>query len=185
MIILGTVKSIDLNTTAKGKNGDYPCWELIYKNSHGEVKTMVKHLNGLKYNKPLANGLAELSQGDKFTLEQEKNASDFWEPKVIYKGHKEDTPSTPPASSTKAASGGGNTTFEVGNQLKAQQQVLDEKRQPLIVRQTCLTATANLASVLKLKTEADILAQAKRFEAFIYGDDGGLENMANDDIEVT
>ncbi len=181
MNILGKVVSIDLETEAKGQKGMYPAWELIYKDSEGEVKTIAKHINGLKYNKALSNGLAELSAGDKFTLEQEKNEGGYWEPKLVYKGHKEATAST---NSTPIKSGG-NSTYEVGNQLKERQQALDEERQPLIIRQTCLTAATNLATPLKLKTEADVLAQASRFITFIYGDDkDGLENLVNDDIEV-
>lgn len=180
MNLLGTVISIDLNTEAEGKNGVYPCWELIYKTMDKEVKTIVKHLNGLKYNKALANGLSQLEVGDKFTMQQEKNEGGYWEPKNVFKGHQE--ASAPAASSSgtqKATTRGGD--WPTAEERKA--------TQTQIVRQSSLGHAVSLVTAQgnKKATPADVIRIAQAFEAFVHGvpfDDGSIENMPNDDVEV-
>lgn len=172
MNILGTVISINLNAQIKGKTSTYPGCKFSYTDQNDDVKQENIHENGLKYNDALKNGLEQLNPGDQFTMEKQKE-NDFWNVKNIYKGWEQSKaePSSqaaqkPAAKSTPAPSGGTNT-FEVNNQLKERQMALDEVKQPMIIRQTCLTATANLAVILKLKSEADVVAQANRFVEFI------------------
>ena len=179
MNLLGTVVSINLETEVKGTKGMYPAYEIIYRNADNEIKTLAKHLNGLKYNKPLANGLAELAAGDKFTIEQDKNEGGYWEPKIAYKGWKEAS-SAPASSSAAKATGGG------GNWPTAAQR---EETQKQIVRQSSLGHAVNLLALggSKKLLPADVILVAQEFEAFVHGvpyDDGSLEAIPNDDIEV-
>ena len=183
MNLCGKVISIDLETTAKGQKGEYPAWELIYKDGHGEVKTLIKHLNSMKYNKPLANGLSELTAGDEFTIEQEKNDGGYWDPKVCYKGIKKEEATPAKAGNTKAS--GGNSTYPTSDERKV--------TQTQIVRQSSLGHAVNMLSVVEKKafTAQRVIEVAKQFEAFVHNGDvtpalpdeaGNSAAEMNDDI---
>lgn len=188
MEALGTVIAIDLETTAQGNKGEYPAWELIYKNSGGETKTITKHVNGLKYNKALANGLAALAPKDDFTIILEKNEGGYWEPKNIFKGHKETEAAPAPAASsgsktvTKAAapSSGGGSNWPTSDERKA--------TQTHIIRQSSLGHAVNYVNNTSKKASVgEVINVAKQFEAFVHGveyDGGELIDIINDDLGI-
>lgn len=179
MQIIGTVVSVNTNTTAETKSGgSYPAWKLIYEDSSGKVNSIVKHVNGLKYNKALANGLADLSPGDTFTLEQEKNDQGYWEPKTIFKGAKEkpvEKQGTPMPNKPQTQQGNWPTPEE-----RAQTQTH-------IIRQNCVTNAVNFVNVTMAKkdqTVENVLAVAKRFENFVHtGDTGTIMEMTSDNLD--
>jgi hypothetical protein len=180
MQIIGTVVSVNINTTAETQEGkSYPAWKLIYEDSSGKVNSIVKHVNGLKYNKALANGLADLSPGDKFTLEQEKNDKNFWDPKSIFKGIKEQSPTqqgTPITNKPQTSNTGNWPTAEE----RAQTQVH-------IIRQNCVTNAVNFVNntfTKKDQTVVNVLSVAKQFENFIHtGDTGTIMEMTSDNLD--
>lgn len=74
----GKILSINLSTQVKKKTGGtYPGWQIVYDND-GDVQTLAKHENTLKYAPSLSAVLKSLSAGDNFTAEMEKKG-DFWE----------------------------------------------------------------------------------------------------------
>jgi murein tripeptide amidase MpaA len=180
MQIIGTVVSVNLNTTAETQAGkSYPAWKLIYEDNSGKVNSIVKHVNGLKYNKALSNGLVDLAPGDKFTLEQDKNDQGFWEPKNIFKGAKEQSTTqqgTPIINKPQTSTTGSWTTAEE----RAQTQVH-------IIRQNCVTNAVNFVNstfAKKDQTVVNVLSVAKQFENFIHtGDTGTIMEMTSDNLD--
>ena len=183
-IVKGTVLKISIDVAVEKKDGgSYPGWVLAYEDQNGEVKKIAKHMNSLKYLPDFSKTLKELSVGDRFTLEMVKKG-DFLNPVSIVKGF-EGAPSTPNIQKAVTTQPSGPNTFEVNNQLKEKQMKFDELRQPVYVRQTALKAASELAVVLKLETEVEVLAQAKRFVRFIEtGDTGSIEDMISDDLGI-
>jgi len=171
----------------KKAGGTYNAWRIVYEDGRGDIKSISKPAAGLQYLPALKNGLESLVAGDSFVMErQEKDG--FQNPVKVYKseGAVQQAKGNPcaqiPVPVTLSTQ---PNTFEVNNQLKEKQMKFDELRQPIYVRQTALKAASELADVLELKTEQDVLEQAKRFVRFIEtGDTGSIEDMPNDDIEV-
>ena len=164
----------------------YDAYKLVYKDSTGKYNEIAKPKGSLDHAPAFKNGLENLKAGDMFVLEREQNGN-FLNPVKIYKV---DGNVAPPASAPKQApvqqNSTGPNTFEVNNQLKEKQMKFDVERQPIYVRQTALKAASELAEVLKLKTEQAVLDQAKRFVRFIEtGDSGSIEEMVNDDIDIS
>jgi len=171
----------------KDKSGTYNAWRLVYEDERGEIKSIAKPALGLQYLPALKNGLENLVAGDTFIMERQEEGK-FQNATKIYKseGAVQQAKGNPcaqiPVPVTLSTQ---PNTFEVNNQLKEKQMKFDELRQPIYVRQTALKAASELADVLELKTEQDVLEQAKRFVRFIEtGDTGSIEDMPNDDIEV-
>jgi len=178
MNVIGEVVKIDVETTVQKKDGgSYPGWKLVYEEKGtGDVKTIAKHANSLKYNAALANGLKELNAGDEFTLEMVKEG-EFWNPKNIFKGIQADTQTAP--SKTSSAPKAGGSTYPTADERKA--------TQCQIVRQSSLGHAVNLANVQGVKkiSARDIIVTAKEFELFVYSGDTGLpQDMANDEVDI-
>lgn len=162
--VIGTVVKIGINVPVEKKDGgSYQGWKLVYEDEKGEVKTIAKHMNSLKYAAALKNGLENLKVGDAFVLEQEKEG-DFWNPKNIYKSDAttptQKTNSASPRSTTAASS---NSTYATKEE-RAQTQVY-------IVRQSSVTSALKLLEVTgnKKATPDDVIRLAKEFEAFVMG----------------
>jgi hypothetical protein len=187
--INGTVVAVEIDVPVKKNGGGtYQGWSLVYKDNTGEIKTMSKHMNSLKYAQPLKNGLESLKAGDAFTLEQEKEG-DFWNPKSIYKstgGHIKDdgtvglgAKSAPAKPAYTAPSSSTYSTVEERAQT-----------QKYIVRQSSITAALKMMELNKVKdvTIADVLAYAGSFEDYVMGvtaqdvvdTSGSLEDLDND-----
>ena len=65
----GIVISLDLNAKIKKNGGgSYDGWQLIYKTPEGEVKTLAKPVQSLRFNAALKASLETLSPGDEFTV---------------------------------------------------------------------------------------------------------------------
>jgi len=134
--VTGQVISISLETDVKKNGGgSYKGWELVYKTTDGEVRTIAKPVTGLTYNAPLKKQLGELSQGDEFTLTQEKNAAGFFDVKSVEKGI---------SDAPKSASVGGGST--VKPQAVSNYETREERnaRQRLIVRQSSLAVAKDI-----------------------------------------
>lgn len=166
--INGTVVAVEIDVPVKKNGGGtYQGWSLVYKDNTGEIKTMSKHMNSLKYAQPLKNGLESLKPGDSFTLEQEKEG-DFWNPKSIYKstgGHIKDdgtvglgAKSAPAKPAYTAPSSSTYSTVEERAQT-----------QKYIVRQSSITAALKMMELNKVKdvTIDSVLALAGNFEGYV------------------
>lgn len=170
MQVFGTILQVMKDTIAKTKEGkDYPAWKLVYEDLEGEIKSIVKHTNSLKYNQALSNGLDNVTVGDKFTLEQEKNDQGFWEPKSIIKGIKEVTKDKPTQ----------------GNWPTSEERINTQK---YIIRQNCITNAVNFVNVTFVKkdqTVEQVISVAKQFETFIHTGEGlpWQSEIVSDDLD--
>lgn len=160
--INGTVVAVEIDVPVKKNGGGtYQGWSLVYKDNTGEIKTMSKHMNSLKYAQPLKNGLESLKAGDAFTLEQEKEG-DFWNPKSIYKS--KDIPAMLKGDvvvSKPAYTAPGSSTYSTVEE-RAQ-------TQKYIVRQSSITAALKLLELNGVKKAGvdDVLDFAADFEAYV------------------
>lgn len=161
----GTVVLIKIDVDIEKKDGGfYKGWKLVYEDEKGEVKTIQKHMNSLKYAQPLKNGLESLKPGDSFTLEQEKEG-DFWNPKSIYKSDASQAPASKPATPThtqqgKAIASSSSTYSTVEERAQTQK---------YIVRQSSITAALKMMELNKVKdvTIDSVLALAGNFEGYV------------------
>ena len=146
MQVLGTVISISLETQVKKQaGGSYAGWELVYKSSDGDVRTIAKPVQGLKFNAALRNQLGDLAQGDQFTLEQEKNAAGFYDVKAVTKGWSDgvQAPTASKEVAGKASAPSSNNYASRDFEGKEERQA----RQRLIVRQSSLSAAVAISTV--------------------------------------
>jgi hypothetical protein len=184
-VITGKVLAVEIDVQIKKQaGGTYPGWSIDYKSSDGEARSYAKHMNSLKYNAGLKSMLQELQPGDEFTLVSEKNAEGFLNPKTLQKGivNVVQTPAQAPAAPAPSGTNSAPNTFQVNNELKEKQMRLDELKQPMIIRQVCLKAAAELATLLKHTTAEEVIKQADSFVRYV--EFGSIEDMPNDDIEV-
>lgn len=165
--INGTVVAVEIDVPVKKNGGGtYQGWSLVYKDNTGEIKTMSKHMNSLKYAQPLKNGLESLKAGDAFTLEQEKEG-DFWNPKSIYKSTATIAPGsvqeklTPGMTVQQFKTAGNSSTYSTVEE-RAQ-------TQKYIVRQSSITAALKMMELNKVKdvTIDSVLALAGNFEGYV------------------
>ncbi len=180
--INGTVVAVEIDVPVKKNGGGtYQGWSLVYKDNTGEIKTMSKHMNSLKYAQPLKNGLESLKAGDAFTLEQEKEG-DFWNPKSIYKstgGHIKDdgtvglgAKSAPAKPAYTAPSSSTYSTVEERAQT-----------QKYIVRQSSITAALKVLELRGTKKVEvnDVITLAQYFEEFVMGTNvKGIQHVGED-----
>ena len=153
---------VDVKKAEKNGGGSYKGWKLVYEDGEGEVKTIAKHMNSLKFAAPLANGLKQLNAGDMFTMEMEKEG-DFWNPKSVFKGEASPTKTQSIASKHTNTTTSSNSTYATKEE-RAQ-------TQKYIVRQSSVTSALKLLEVTGVKkaTTSDVIVLAKEFEAFVMG----------------
>lgn len=165
--VLGTVISVAVDTDVKKNGGgSYKGWELIYKSDGGDVRTIAKPIQGLRFNAPLKAQLEGLVAGEQFTLEQEKNAGGFYDVKSITKGWVEGQPSLPTSSGGKPA-GADKSTAYAGRDFESK----DERtaRQRLIVRQSSLSAAVSILTVgAKSVDKEQVKSLANELTAFVF-----------------
>jgi hypothetical protein len=165
MQVLGTVIAVAVDTDVKKKDGGtYKGWELVYKSDGGDVRTISKPIQGLTYNAPLKKALTELSAGDEFTLEQEKNSGGFYDVKKITKGWAQGEPSLP-ASPAKVSSAPTNSYQARDFETKEERTI----RQRLIVRQSSLSAAVAVLTVGAKSVDKEAVKNlAEEFTKFVF-----------------
>lgn len=153
MNLTGTVLSVDLNTKAKRQDGvEYPAWQVVFKDSNGEVKDITKHVNGLKYTKGLREGLESLVVGEDFTAVLEKKGA-FNEVVAVTKGADAAVP--------KAA---------VGKVTGSNYETSEEREwnRVRIIRQSSISNAINTLKTDGVALNADdVFALAKRYADFV------------------
>ncbi len=177
MQVLGTVISVAVETDVKKNGGgSYKGWELIYKSDGGDVRTIAKPIQGLRFNAPLKKVLEELAGGDQFTLVQEKNDAGFYDVKSITKGWAEGTPSLPASpSQTKGSATSGNAYAARDYEGKEERTA----RQRLIVRQSSLSAAVAILTVgAKAVDKEAVKALADELTDFVFEQKRGTEAIA-------
>lgn len=179
--VLGTVISVAVDTDVKKNGGgSYKGWELIYKSDGGDVRTIAKPIQGLRFNAPLKAQLEGLIAGEQFTLEQEKNAGGFYDVKTITKGWVEGQPSLPSSSNSGAKSTGTDkSTAYTGRDFESK----DERtvKQRLIVRQSSLSAALGVLTVgAKAIDKEQVKALAEEFTNFVY--EAPIQSTKPDDL---
>ena len=181
--VLGTVIAVGVDVDVKKQGGGtYKGWELVYKSDGGEVRTIAKPIQGLKFNKALEATLNNLVAGDQFTLEQEKNAQGFNDVKTITKGWV--AGGTPTAPAAQKANGGDRVAYQASSYPTADERL---KTQTYIVRQSSLAqAVATLAVGSKGLDKAAVLALAEDYVGFVLGTPakGGLSTDYQNDVPV-
>jgi hypothetical protein len=182
MNILGNVISYNPNTkVAKQGGGTYDAWELVYRTTENEVKTVTKPATGLRFNKALANGLADLKPGEDFTLTMEKKGQ-FWEAQAVGKGHNETTSEVPQA----AAKTDGNRSEVRGGKVTGSNYETPEeraKKQVLIIRQSSIRDAISLLARDGAQPKVDeIIEVAKELEKHVWKD---FSKLAKKYIEVS
>jgi hypothetical protein len=189
--VQGVVISVSLETDVKKQGGGtYKGWELVYKTLEGEVRTIAKPVQGLRFNAALKSALGSLSAGDEFTLTQEKNAQGFNDVKSIEKGFVHGI-SEPAPTGTSSNSGSTRNTGTTSNSYAARDfetKVERAERQRLIVRQSSLAQAIAVKSVGAkgaIQVE-DVLGLAELFADWVFTNptDGQVDPMAGleDDI---
>lgn len=182
--VQGVVISVSTETDVKKQGGGtYKGWELVYKTTEGEVRTVAKPVQGLRFNQALKNALAELKAGDEFTLVQEKNAQGFNDVKSIAKGfvEVEQAPTAPRETANKPSSGGANSYTARDFESKEERTV----KQRLIVRQSSVAQAVQILSVgAKSVNVEDVKKLAEELTDFVYEKkyDGGSVEDLDDDI---
>ena len=184
----GVVVAVEIDVPVKKNGGGtYQGWSLVYKDNTGEIKTMSKHMNSLKYAQPLKNGLESLKAGDAFTLEQEKEG-DFWNPKSIYKSE-----GKPLSSAIKGDVPAGKPAYTAPNSSTYSTVEERAQTQKYIVRQSSLTNALKLLELQGNKKVGtnDVIALAETFEAFVMGyeptalaDSSKSEDLADLDSDI-
>lgn len=168
MEITGKVLLIETNATIKGQNGNYQGTELTYKDSEGLTKSKAFHVNALKFNAALNNGLNNLSPGDEFTAVLEKKDS-FWNWMSISKGTNavsNTTPSKPVGSASTSAPMSKSTPSTYATAEERAQ------TQKYIVRQSSITAALKLLEIQGKKTvdQFSVISLAEQFTAWVMGE---------------
>lgn len=183
--IRGVVISIALETdVAKQAGGSYKGWELVYKTEAGQVQTIAKHINDLKFKPDLKASLQGLLVGDKFTLVQEKNTSTgFNDVKSIAQGW-DGAVSAPQASnvSSSGTSSAKGTAYQASSYPTADER---NKTQNHIIRQSSLAqAVATLAIGGKAVKPDDILKVAEQYVEWVKKEKTGMDAIIDmpDDI---
>ena len=184
MIVNGTVISLTLDTTVKKQSGGtYRAWELIYKSSEGDVRTIAKPVQGLAFNGALKEALGTLSAGDNFELDQEKNTGGFYEVKSIVKREAGSNPELPKEAGVTAGAPktSGATAYQARDFEGKEERTV---RQRLIVRQSSLTAAiATLSVGAKSLDKEAVKSLAEELTDFVFETKRGseaIEEIADD-----
>jgi len=190
---VGTFISFKPEVTAEKKDGGtYQAWRLIFTNENDEAVNITKPVQSLKFNQQLGRALNSLVAGEKFTIQEEKNAAGFWEIKTLTKGEDKSEPmqmSAPPAASGSAKA---YTTQGVGNTTGRDFESRDERsaKQEYIIRQSSLERSVEVLSIgakAPLNPGA-VIELAEVFKKYVLSgvakvDKGSVEDM-DDDIPV-
>lgn len=148
------IEIVNVDVENKGK---YRVAKVNFKNDEGRVDG--KQVMSFTY-KNVFNILAEAKQGDVFNVKPVKNEKGYWDWTEIEAAGKN-------AGAKSVASG-------VVGAVRGNYETPEERarRQVYIVRQSSLTAAIELVKHNHVEppvTEADIIASAKIFEAFVFG----------------
>jgi len=176
------VVSIEHGVSIQKKDGgSYQGSRLTYRYD-GKIQEQAFHTNTLKYNPSLAEQLKGIAAGDNVVIDKEKEG-DFWKVKSVTKnGSSAPTNETPASNGTTAKSTAApRSTYETPEERAA--------RQVMIVRQSSLSTAVNLlaANGGKKNSVKEVIKAAQEFEAYVMGmsfDDGTIESLVSDDIEV-
>lgn len=177
MIVKGTVISVELDVAvSKNGGGTYPGARLSYRDENGSLKEKGFHNNVFKFNTGLKAQLANLSPGNVFNMEMEKQG-EFWNVKSITPAGSvtEGVVANTPTKTTPTASP--RSTYETPEERA--------KKQVYIVRQSSISAALAYTNQIKdyyKGTEnpiGEVMSIAKQFEAYVFGNDFAQEVISD------
>lgn len=143
-------------STVPTAKGSYECLE-VYHKKDGEAQKPKKVMSFV--NKEVFNTLKKASAGDVFTVTAEKDAKDYWQWTKVVSG-------AAPSSSSSSASSAPAGKVVGSNWETAEERA---KKQVYIVRQSSISAAVALLADSKIKaTPEDVIATAKKFEAYVF-----------------
>ena len=182
MQVRGTVVSMEFDVqVAKNGGGTYPGSRLAYRDEAGVMKEKGFHNNALKFNAVLKTQLSNLSVGQAFVMEIEKEG-EFWNVKSIL------PESAVVAAVAQAVTGGKTNTPAPYVSPKSTYETPEEraKKQLYIVRQSSINAAIALGAQGKVLPTVDLILEvAKKFEAHVFGEDfdDGMPITMKDDTD--
>lgn len=163
-------------STATTRNGrQYQSIEVTFKNEEGKVQS--KKL--MSFSNPDVFKTAQTwEKGDLVNVATEKDEAGYWQwTRVLAEGEQSPAPAVQTASATARPA----TRVTGSNYETKEERAL---RQVMIVRQSSLAnAVSTLATHGKAITEIDVIGLAKKYEAFVLGQqeaEPSLENFADD-----
>ena len=163
------------STKASSNGRSYQEIEITYKTENGQVAN--KKLMSFS-NPSVFNHIKGLAKGEVVNVTTVKNAKGFWDWTGI--GNEGDAPVATQSKPATAQAGGRVTgsNYETKEERAA--------RQILIVRQSSLSSAVALVSATSTEptTTDNVIAIAKKFEAYVFGEDANPTKEVNfDDLE--
>jgi hypothetical protein len=147
----------DVDVKKQDGSGSYKAWSLTYRDSDGKTDTIIKPMQGLKFQPALKAALQDLKPGEDFVAEMEKNKNNYFEVTSISKG------------SALPVQSGGNTQEKYRTDRTAKYEA-DTDRQTSIVRQSSLKAAVDFVAKHAHAEDCDattVLTIAEQFEAWV------------------
>lgn len=126
--------------------------------------------------KTLWQRLAEAKAGEVYALERRKNEKGYWDWMNV--ARQDGDVAKPETAAPRAAVG--KNTYEVNNEINRLRFEFDKEKQPLIVRQSCLSSAVTLGAAHGLGSDAT-LQLADQFYNWVMQD--GIKYMKSDEIE--
>ncbi len=161
------VIAVEVGNAKTKTQKDYKFLEVTYKNLSFDNKTETKKIMPFG-SKEVFKELEGAAAGDVFTLLREKDNDGYWQWVGIQAGDVEiettDAPAPAGAAPKAAPAPTAKSTFETAEERA--------KKQVYIVRQSSISAAIDtLKTDKKAPTVDEVLAVAKQYEAYVFGQD--------------
>jgi hypothetical protein len=144
----------DVDVVKQDGKGSYKAWSLTYRDTDGKTDTIIKPMQGLKFQAALKNALQDLKPGEEFVAEMEKNKNGYFEVTTISKGGELPVQS--------------NNGPVVQERYKSDKSANYDKVQTSIVRQSSLKAAVDFVEASDNRGDIEaVLAAAEKFEAWV------------------
>lgn len=126
-------------------------------------------------NKELWQRLVDAKSGEVYSLERQKNEKGYWDWMSVARQDSAVKPATEGAPRAAAA----KNTYEVNNEINIQRFEFEKEKQPLIVRQSCLSSAVALGAAHGLGSDAT-LQLAEQFYNWVMRD--GIKFIESDEF---
>ena len=159
------VVNVSISTVPTAK-GSYQVADVAYKNKSFQDKLEGKKVMSFS-NKGVFDTLSKAGFGDVFEVTRVKNDKGFWDWTSLSSGTGS-VDSAPSMASTGSPPPMKGTVTPKSNYETAEERAA---RQVLIVRQSSISSAVEFGAYNKLKDAREIIAIAKEFEAYVFGND--------------
>lgn len=169
-VIHATVVDKQINIDIKKRaGGTYKGYQIVYRTPEGQIETLAKTMQSLKFSPSVEQAVNDLQIGDKFTVTQQKNENGFLDVVSITKGDfASDVPVSAPDSAPVQT-----ISRPVGGKVVGSNYETPEERklkQRLIVRQAALNQALEYSRLCVdgPATQDEIKSYAEQFENWVY-----------------